>query len=290
MSREAVSDCAQVPRVSSVDEAQLEELAGLMRGRHVVALTGAGCSTESGIPDYRGEGTLARARRPVRFEVYAADPVARARYWSRAVVGWPRFCAAPPNAGHRALARLERAGIVRAVITQNVDRLHQAAGTREVVELHGALAEVRCLACGALEGRAELQERLLGLNPGWLDHEAEIAPDGDADLETSLAEFHVAGCRRCAGVLKPNVVFFGEQVPAAIVERAYALVESAELLVVLGSSLTVFSGLRFVRRAEALGTPIAIVNVGPTRGDALASLKIEARLGELLPRLAERLA
>ncbi|PRP91976.1 NAD-dependent protein deacetylase [Enhygromyxa salina] len=261
-----------------------------MRGRHVVALTGAGCSTESGIPDYRGEGTLARARRPVRFEVYAADPVARARYWSRAVVGWPRFCAAPPNAGHRALARLERAGIVRAVITQNVDRLHQAAGTREVVELHGALAEVRCLACGALEGRAELQERLLGLNPGWLDHEAEIAPDGDADLETSLAEFHVAGCRRCAGVLKPNVVFFGEQVPAAIVERAYALVESAELLVVLGSSLTVFSGLRFVRRAEALGTPIAIVNVGPTRGDALASLKIEARLGELLPRLAERLA
>jgi NAD-dependent deacetylase sirtuin 4 len=259
----------------------------LCRGRRIVALTGAGCSTESGIPDYRGEGTRARARNPVRFDVYVRDPHARARYWARAVLGWPSFSAARPNRGHEALARLEHAGLVRAVITQNIDRLHHAAGSREVVELHGALAEVRCLACGAIESRSDLQARLLALNPGWLAHEAAQAPDGDADLEISLAEFRVADCVVCAGALKPNVVFFGEQVPAAIVERGYALVDEAELLLVLGSSLAVFSGLRFVKRAAARGLPIAIVNVGPTRGDPLATIKLDAPLGELLPRLVE---
>jgi NAD-dependent deacetylase sirtuin 4 len=271
----------------SVNAADFDALVSLCRGRKIVALTGAGCSTESGIPDYRGEGTRERARNPVRFDVYVADPHARARYWARAVLGWARFSAARPNRGHEALARLEHAGLVRAVITQNVDRLHHAAGSREVVELHGALAEVRCLACNAIESRSDLQTRLLALNPGWLAHEAALAPDGDADLDISLAEFRVADCRACAGVLKPNVVFFGEQVPAAIVDRSYALVEQAELLLVLGSSLAVFSGLRFVRRAAARAVPIAIVTHGPTRGDSLATLKLEAPLGELLSQLAE---
>jgi NAD-dependent deacetylase sirtuin 4 len=274
--------------------ADFDALVSLCRGRRIVALTGAGCSTESGIPDYRGEGTRARARNPVRFDVYVADAHARARYWARAMVGWTSFSAARPNRGHEALARLEHAGIVRAVITQNIDRLHHAAGSREVVELHGALEEVRCLACSSIETRGDLQERLLALNPGWLVHEAAVAPDGDADLperyaggDISLADFRVPDCRVCAGVLKPNVVFFGEQVPAAIVERGYALVDEAELLLVLGSSLAVFSGLRFVRRAAARGLPIAIVTVGPTRADALATIKLEAPLGELLSRLAE---
>lgn len=271
----------------AVTQADLDALVSLCRGRRILALTGAGCSTESGIPDYRGEGTRARARNPVRFDVYVADPHARARYWARALLGWPSFSAARPNRGHEALARLEHAGLVRAVITQNVDRLHHAAGSREVIELHGALAEVRCLACNSIEPRADLQARLLALNPGWLAHEAALAPDGDADLDTSLAEFRVADCRACGGVLKPNVVFFGEQVPATIVERSYALVEEAELLLVLGSSLAVFSGLRFVRRAAARGLPIAIVTLGPTRGDSLATIKLEAPLGELLSRLAE---
>jgi NAD-dependent deacetylase sirtuin 4 len=268
-------------------EQDFDALVSLCRGRRILALTGAGCSTESGIPDYRGEGTRARARNPVRFDVYVADPHARARYWARAVLGWPSFSAARPNRGHEALARLEHAGLVRAVITQNVDRLHHAAGSRDVVELHGALAEVRCLACNAIEPRADLQARLLARNPGWLAHEAALAPDGDADLDISLAEFHVVDCRVCAGVLKPNVVFFGEQVPVPIVEQSYALVDEAELLLVLGSSLAVFSGLRFVRRAAARGLPIAIVTLGPTRGDSLATLKLEAPLGELLSRLAE---
>jgi NAD-dependent deacetylase sirtuin 4 len=268
-------------------QADVDALVSLCRGRRILALTGAGCSTESGIPDYRGEGTRARARNPVRFDVYVGDPHARARYWARALLGWPSFSAARPNRGHEALARLEHAGLVRAVITQNVDRLHHAAGSREVVELHGALAEVRCLTCGAIESRADLQDRLLALNPGWLAHEAALAPDGDADLDVSLAEFRVADCLSCGGPLKPNVVFFGEQVPISIVEHSYALVDEAELLLVLGSSLAVFSGLRFVKRASARGLPIAIVNLGPTRGDPLATIKLEAPLGELLSRFAE---
>lgn len=267
----------------------IDALVELCRNRRIVALTGAGCSTESGIPDYRGEGTRERARNPVRFDVYVRDEAARARYWARAVLGWPRFSAARPNPGHHAIAKLEHAGLIRAVITQNVDRLHHAAGSREVVELHGALADVRCLDCNAIEPRAELQARLLELNPGWLDHEAALAPDGDADLDGSLTGFRVAGCRRCGGVLKPDVVFFGEQVPAAIVERSYALVEGGEVLLVLGSSLAVFSGLRFVRRAAARGIPVAIVTRGATRGDELAALKLDATLGELLPRLCARL-
>lgn len=267
----------------------LVALVELVGDRRLVVLSGAGISTESGIPDYRGEGTRARARNPIRFATYVADPSARARYWARAMIGWPKLAAARPNPAHRALAELEAAGRVSTLITQNVDRLHHAAGSREVVELHGALAEVRCLACGRLEPREALQGRLIQLNPGWLAHEAALAPDGDADLEVSLAEFRVADCEACGGLLKPAVVFFGEQVPQATVDRAYAAVAAAELLLVLGSSLAVFSGLRFVKRAHAAGIPVAIVNLGPTRGDELATLRVDARLGELLPQLAERL-
>ena len=281
------------PRVPPCTEAELDALARLCRGRRVVVLSGAGCSTESGIPDYRGDGTRARARNPIRFSTYVDDAGARARYWARAMIGWPKLRAARPNPAHQALAALEQAGAITAVITQNVDRLHQAAGSREVIELHGALAEVRCLRCDAIEARDALQARLQALNPGWLEHDAALAPDGDADLEVSLADsladFTVADCRRCAGLLKPNVVFFGEQVPQARVDRAYAQVADAERLLVLGSSLAIFSGLRFVKRAVQGGVPVAIVNVGPTRADAQAALKLEARLGELLPRLERRL-
>ena len=285
----AARSLARVPEVAPCSAAKLEQLAQLCTGRRVVALTGAGCSTESGIPDYRGEGTRARARNPIRFNTYVRDPAARSRYWARSVLGWPQLRAAEPNAAHRALAELEAAGVVHTLITQNVDRLHQAAGSRRVIELHGALAEVRCLACGALESRDQLQARLLAKNPGWTAQEAELAPDGDAELEPERP-FCVAGCRVCSGVLKPHVVFFGEQVPAERVEAAYAAVEAAELLLVLGTSLAVFSGLRFVRRAAAQGTPVAIVNCGPTRGDELATLKLEARVGALLPRLSARLS
>lgn len=277
------------PRVPACGAAELEALAELCRGRRVVVLSGAGCSTESGIPDYRGEGTRARARNPVRFDAYVQDPAARTRYWARAMIGWPHFRAARPNPAHRALAALEHAGVVSTVITQNVDRLHQAAGSRAVIELHGALAEVRCLGCGRIDSRDDLQARLEQLNPGWLAHEAALAPDGDADLETSLTHFRIANCPACDGLLKPNVVFFGEQVPQAIVDRAYASVAAAQVLLVLGSSLAVFSGLRFVKRAHASRIPIAIVNVGPTRAVGLATLELEARLGDALPRLAASL-
>lgn len=267
-----------------------DELVALLRGKRFVALTGAGCSTESGIPDYRGEETRRRARNPLRWSQYVASPEARARYWSRATLGWARFSRAEPNPAHHALADLERHGALLGVITQNVDRLHQRAGSRRVIELHGALADVRCLGCGQIEERAALQRRLLDANPGWLDRAAELAPDGDADLPAeAAAEFQVAACLTCSGTLKPDVVFFGESVPAARVAAAYALLAEAEVLLVVGSSLAVFSGHRFVLRARERGVPVAIVNLGTSRGDALARVVVPARAGELLPRLASEL-
>lgn len=264
-------------------------LARLLQGRRVVALTGAGMSTESGIPDYRGEGSAKRARAPMQYRELVGSDAARARYWSRSVAGWARFSAAEPNAGHRALAELEGAGLVHGLITQNVDRLHHRAGSRRVVELHGALDEVRCLACGVLEPRSVVQARLLAMNPGF-EASVELLPDGDVELDPDLAErFQVVDCRACGGMLKPNVVFFGENVVPSVRDAAWALYDHAEVLLVLGSSLTVFSGFRFVRRAAEDGRPIAIVNVGATRGDALAHVKVEARTGELLPALADAL-
>jgi NAD-dependent SIR2 family protein deacetylase len=215
----------------------------------------------------------------------------RQRYWARSVIGWERFRHAAPNEGHRALATLEARGVLAGIITQNVDRLHRKAGSREVVELHGALEDVTCLGCGALEHRDALQARLLSRNPTWARLHATSAPDGDADLPSELVErFDVAACAHCDGVLKPRVVFFGENVARHIVDRAFALVDSAELLVIAGSSLAVFSGYRFLLRAAERNIPIAIVNRGPVRGEERAALKLEDATGAVLPELADRLA
>lgn len=276
----------------------VEPLVGLLRGRRAVVLAGAGCSTESGIPDYRGpEGSL-RTRTPVQYNDFVRSEAARVRYWARATVGWPRFSSARPNAAHRALAELEAAGRVSGIITQNVDRLHHAAGSRNVVELHGSLAAVRCLACGGRTPRSVFQERLLAANAEWAerlaartpDGDIASAPDGDAELPAwALEGFRVPACE-CGGVIKPDVVFFGENVPAGTVEDAWRVFGEGEVLLVVGSSLTVYSGRRFIYRANETGVPIAIVNVGPTRADAIAAVKVEGRLGDVLPRLAESLA
>ncbi|HYH78499.1 MAG TPA: NAD-dependent protein deacetylase [Longimicrobium sp.] len=272
----------------------LQPLLGLLRGRRVVVLAGAGCSTESGIPDYRGPEGSHRTRTPVQYNDFVRSEAARARYWARSTVGWPRFSAARPNAAHHALAEMEGAGVVHGVITQNVDGLHHAAGSRRVVELHGSLASVRCLGCGVEVGRGEFQARLLGLNAQWAERLAEgdvrQAPDGDAELEPGeLESFRVPGCDVCGGLMKPDVVFFGETVPAARVEEAWQLFGGGDALLVAGSSLTVYSGRRFIYRAKEQGVPIAIVNLGPTRADEIAAVKVEGRLGHVLPRLAEML-
>jgi NAD-dependent SIR2 family protein deacetylase len=230
----------------------------------------------------------------MQYQEFMRSEAARRRYWARSTVGWPRFAAARPNAGHLALARLESSGAIQGVITQNVDGLHQAAGNRRVVELHGSLAVVRCLECGARSARSKYQERLLALNTGWLDSlnggAAELAPDGDAELPVWAEEsFRVAPCATCGGTLKPDVVFFGENVPARRVEEAWRLFEEAEALCVVGSSLAVYSGRRFVYRAQKEAMPIGIINLGPTRADELAAAKVEGRLGVILPNLAEAL-
>lgn len=278
-----------------------------MRGRRVVALTGAGCSTESGIPDYRGVDTPPRARPPIQHREFVDKLDMRQRYWARSMLGWPRLAGARPNAGHRALAMLERAGAIEGIITQNVDGLHQAAGSAHVVELHGALARVRCLGCRVISSRDELQHRLVALNTRWLARasgvavepgEAEIAggvapkttPDGDVDLSDELvAGFELAGCIECGGTLMPDVVFFGGSVPKDTLDAAWSLFDRGEVLLVIGSSLTVFSGYRFVRRAAEREVPVAILNRGPTRGDPHARLRVEAYAGEALDRVAHAL-
>jgi NAD-dependent SIR2 family protein deacetylase len=267
------------------------ELANLLRGRRVLALTGAGCSTESGIPDYRGPETRKRARNPIQHRAFVTSPETRQRYWARSALGWPRFCEARPNAGHLALAELERMGAVHALLTQNVDRLHHQAGSQNVVELHGALFEVRCLGCGAVSPRAELQARLLAENPGLLAARAELAPDGDADLsDEAVRGVRVPDCLGCGGVLKPDVVFFGDSVPREKVDHAYALLDASEALLVAGTSLAVFSGYRFVLRAAERGIPVALVNLGESRADAYAAVRVEASTGEVLPELVRALA
>ncbi|MCI0670222.1 MAG: NAD-dependent protein deacetylase [Myxococcaceae bacterium] len=276
---------------SGDSSSDVNALASLLRGRRVVVLTGAGCSTESGIPDYRGPGTRARVRSPIQHRDFLARPEVRQRYWARSVLGWPRFRSAMPNAAHEALAALEQEGAVLGLITQNVDRLHQAAGSARVIELHGALAGVRCLDCGEREHRDALQERLLSLNPGFSSRSAEVRPDGDAELALEAEQaFRVASCLRCRGTLKPDVIFFGDNVPRPTVEDAFALLETGDALLVVGSSLAVFSGFRFVRRAAERGIPIGMVNLGETRGDGLAQVRVEARAGEVLPRLASALS
>lgn len=275
------------------DLADLAPLAELVASGGVVVLSGAGLSTESGIPDYRGPETARRARQPMRFADFVRSPEGRARYWARSYVGWPRIAAAQPNVGHRAVAALEAAGLVTATLTQNVDRLHQRAGSRAVVELHGALAEVVCLGCEERSPRAALQDRLAACNPDFAERvaaggiDAAQRPDGDAELDVDA--FVVPACLRCGGELKPDVVFFGESVPTARVEAGTAAVAAAGLLLVLGSSLTVWSGYRFVRAAAAAGVPVAIVNLGPTRGDGHARWRLDAPTGAVLATLCARL-
>jgi NAD-dependent SIR2 family protein deacetylase len=274
---------------AALSDDDLAPLVDLLAGRRFVALTGAGCSTESGIPDYRGGGRTG-PRNPIQHDAFMKKADVRRRYWARATLGWARFSGAEPNAAHRALAALEHGGHAAGVITQNVDRLHQRAGSRRVVELHGALADVACLRCGRHEARRELQGRLLDANPGWLEGAAEIQPDGDAELDAErVAGFAVVGCRSCGGELKPDVVFFGGAVSERTLAAAWDLFDAAEALLIVGSSLAVWSGFRFVRRAQERTLPIAIVNVGPTRADDLAAVKVPGAAGTILPRLVERL-
>ena len=266
----------------------LERLAQLLRGKRLAVLTGAGCSTESGIPDYRGVDTPPRTRASIQHREFVDKAAFRQRYWARSMLGWPQLSAARPNAGHLALTELQQAGIVAGMITQNVDGLHTAAGMRDVVELHGALARVNCLACHAQTTREHLQDRLRAANPMFVQraHVAAMTPDGDAELtDAAIEEFTVVPCEACGGVLMPDVVFFGGSVPKPTLEAAWAAFDAGEALLVIGSSLTVFSGYRFVRRAAERGIPIAILNHGPTRGDEHATILVDARVGEALPAL-----
>jgi NAD-dependent SIR2 family protein deacetylase len=246
------------------------------RHARIFVLTGAGCSTGSGIPDYRdADGQWKRAQ-PMTFQAFMGAPETRRRYWARSLVGWSRFAAARPNAVHHALAALERRGQVRQLLTQNVDGLHQAAGSQAVIDLHGRLDLVRCMDCDRRQPRAAFQAELEACNPGWATLQAAIAPDGDADLDgVDFAGFVVPGCAHCGGVLKPDVVYFGENVPRERVQAARAALDDSDALLVVGSSLMVYSGFRFAQWAHAAGTPIAALNRGRTRADDLLTLKVE---------------
>ena len=269
-------------------EEDLQRLAELVRGGKVTVLSGAGISTESGIPDYRGPEGKQRVT-PMMYQEFVGSAVTRQRYWARSFVGWRRFAAAEPNAGHYAVARMQQSGLLGAIITQNVDGLHQRAGARDVLELHGSLAQVVCLNCGNRSGRAELEERLRIANPDFVATPHEIRPDGDVVLDDEeVRRFQLVRCLVCGSdLLKPDVIFFGESVPKVLVERCFAEVERSDTLLVLGSSLQVMSGYRFVLRAAELGTPVAIVTRGITRGDDQATIRIDAPLGETLGRLEE---
>ncbi|MFF5249023.1 NAD-dependent protein deacetylase [Streptosporangium sp. NPDC000095] len=262
-------------------------LARLLTGGGVLVLSGAGISTESGIPDYRGPGGTLNRHTPMTYQTFTGDPVARRRYWARSYLGWRAMTRAAPNNGHRAVASLQRRGLVSGIVTQNVDGLHQAGGARSVIELHGNLREVVCLECGHSSPREELDHRLTEANPRFGALPTAINPDGDVELpDEEIDGFQVVGCRACdGGMLKPDVVFFGETVPAERVRACFALVEEARLLLVLGSSLTVMSGRRFVLHAAKLGISVAIVNQGPTRGDGYAALTVDGPLGTVLPEL-----
>ncbi len=263
--------------------APADELKQVLGDRRWLVLTGAGVSTDSGIPDYRGPG--ARVRMPMTYQDFMRTPEARQRYWARAHVGWSRMRQAAPNTTHHMLAAMQTADRLSGLITQNVDALHERAGHRGAIDLHGRIDRVICLSCHQVSPRQERQGRLAELNPGYETRLAELAPDGDVVL-AETADFHIAPCRACGGDLKPDVVFFGENVPKERVERCYALVADAEALVVLGSSLQVMSGLRFVKAAYRHGLPVVIVNRGQTRGDQLATLKIDAGCAETIALVA----
>jgi len=272
----------------------LQEIHGVLAGKRFALLTGAGLSTDSGIPDYRGPGAAPRA--PMTYQEFIGSPDNRQRYWARNHIGWSHLRRADPNDGHTAVARMEQRGLLTGLITQNVDRLHEDAGSRNVVDLHGRFDRVVCLACGRSYSRTLLAGVLEELNPGFLDAAlaggvVEAAPDADATVEDAalISEFVVANCPACGGTLKPDFVYFGENVPKDRVERSYAMVDSAGALLVAGSSLTVMSGLRFVRHAIKQGKEVVIINRGQTRGDDLATIKLEAGVSESLTWLEAEL-
>lgn len=266
----------------------VDEAADLLAGRRVAVLTGAGVSTDSGIPDYRGAG--APVRTPMTFQTFLGEHGARQRYWAGSHLGWRQFSAARPNPGHLALADLELAGVVNGVVTQNVDGLHLQAGSRHVVDLHGSVDRVRCLTCGQQFAREDIAERMARENP-WLDAPdgVRLNPDGDVEI-AAVEEMTVPSCSVCGGVLKPDVVFFGEFVPPEKYAEALALIRGADALIVAGSSLSVNSGIRLVDQANKRRMPVVIVNRGATKGDARATLRIDAGTSEVLGALRERLA
>jgi NAD-dependent SIR2 family protein deacetylase len=268
--------------VSEVVPAELSALAELLRGGEVVVLTGAGVSTDSGIPAYRDEEGRWTQSPPMQFRDFTGSELSRQRYWARSMVGWQRMVDASPNAAHHALAEWERRGALRLLITQNVDGLHSAAGSERVVDLHGRLDRVICLSCRELSPRVELQARLLEKNPEFLGQSFVARADGDVELTVDYERFQLEACARCGGVLKPDVVFFGENVPATRVEEAMAALSGARALVIAGSSLMVFSGFRFARAASRLGVPIAIVNRGRTRADEMSALRVAGNVGQVL--------
>ncbi|WP_157578441.1 NAD-dependent protein deacetylase [Rudaea cellulosilytica] len=246
-------------------------------------LTGAGISTASGIPDYRDLDGGWKRRPPVTYQAFVADAATRARYWARSLIGWRRFGSARPNQAHAALARLENDGRIEALVTQNVDGLHQSAGSRAVIDLHGRLDEVRCLQCERRIPREAFQRELEARNPAWRELDALAAPDGDADLDgMDFTSFDVPACTACGGMLKPDVVFFGENVPRERVEKAWAHLAASDAMLVVGSSLMVYSGFRFAREAARSGKPIAAINRGRTRADDLFALKVEGDCAEVL--------
>ncbi|MDA7417999.1 NAD-dependent protein deacetylase [Xenophilus arseniciresistens] len=270
----------------------LDDLAGFVR-RHprLFVLTGAGVSTESGIPDYRDANGDWKRTPPVTYQAFMGSEATRQRYWARSMIGWRVMGRAQPGPAHRALARMEQAGRVQLLLTQNVDGLHDAAGSRRTSDLHGRIDTVRCMACEARSPRAQLQERLLAANPAWAALSASVAPDGDADLEhEDFSRFAVPPCLQCGGLLKPDVVFFGESVPRERVQAAMAAVQASDAVLVAGSSLMVYSGFRFVQAAAAAGKPIAAINLGRTRADDLLALKVALPCGPALGAMVDTLA
>jgi NAD-dependent SIR2 family protein deacetylase len=274
-------------QIPSIDKDQVGALARFLAPlERVLVLTGAGISTASGIPDYRGRDGVRRGKAPVQGPEFRQSEAVRKRYWARSMVGYPALARAAPNAAHRAIAALQADARLGRVITQNVDGLHQRAGSADMIELHGNIHRVVCLDCHASFARQFVQNLLEERNPGVRGAVAPAAPDGDAHLEPdALARFHVADCIHCGGTLKPDVVFFGDGVAPARTAQALAALEAADALLVVGSSLMVFSGFRFCRIAAATGKPIAAINLGVTRADDLLSLKIDGAAEQLLPAL-----
>ncbi|XP_040015531.1 NAD-dependent protein lipoamidase sirtuin-4, mitochondrial isoform X2 [Xiphias gladius] len=276
-----------VPTCSTTDAHSLDQLQDFVaRARRLFVISGAGLSTESGIPDYRSEGVGLYARtdrRPMQHAEFVRSAKSRQRYWARNFVGWPQFSSHQPNSAHKALQQWEEKGKLHWLVTQNVDALHSKAGQKRLTELHGCSHRVTCLGCGAISAREELQRRFVALNPGWKAHAGAVAPDGDVFLEDEqVLHFRVPSCDDCGGILKPDVTFFGDTVKKGTVQFVHSRLAESDAVLVVGSSLQVYSGYRFLLAAGDRKMPVAILNIGPTRADHLAELKVNGRCGEVL--------